>query len=151
VLAIDYSWPSGIDESPEAMDKLVNAVIDAIIGVSKHHGAHYHVTPIQIFPPYMVLIWSTLAKGRALRRLLINYYRDNVTAEALGPHLNECHPDFIKSLAMMSLGGGPFEGEASNALAACDEFKYHEHIDTQRDHCEGADFWTEELFNFEPT
>jgi hypothetical protein len=65
-----------------------------------------------------VLVWSTRAKSQALRRLLINYYIENVSAETLGPHLNERRPSFIKSLAMKSLDGGPFEGEAGNALAA---------------------------------
>jgi hypothetical protein len=165
VLAIDFDFSWAGEQPPYAMAKLVtlylladrlansklrNAVIGAIIEVSDYHGASYDTEPIQIFPPHMTgLIWSALAKGRALRRLLINYYIDNVTAEALGPHCNECHPDFIKSLAMASLEGGPFEGEASNALAACDEFKYHEHIDTQQDDCESADYWMDELFNYE--
>jgi hypothetical protein len=53
-----------------------------------------------------VLVWSTRAKSQALRRLLINYYIENVSAETLGPHLNERRPSFIKSLAMKSLDGG---------------------------------------------
>lgn len=124
--------------------------MDAINEEKARYGTDALEEQIHLFPPHMtVLIWSTLAKGRALRRPVIKHYVNNVTAEALGPHSNECHPDFIKSLAMVSLNGGLFEGEANDALAGCDEAKYHEHVDTSLYDCEEADYWKDELFHFE--
>jgi len=143
VLAIDWSFVDG-EIPPQAASKMVtlwllgdrladaklrNAAMDAIIDIRANYGDKEHKEPIQMFPPHMTVpIWSTLAKGRALRRLLIDHYVENVTAEVMKPHWNECHPDFIRSLAMEGLGCGAFEGEAENDQAACDKFKYHEHV-----------------------
>jgi hypothetical protein len=163
VLAIDFDFTCGCGEKdhPYAVNKLVtlwlladrladaklrNAVMDAIIDFK----VGWSEEPIRLFPPRMtVLIWSTLAKGRALRRLVIDHYVKNVDAEAMKPHWDECHHDFIKSLAMEGLDCGPFEGEAENSQAACGRFKYHEHVNTRDADCEDADYMRVELFHYE--
>jgi hypothetical protein len=163
VLAIDYDW-EGRDEIPHAVGKLVtlwlladrladaklrNAAMDAIIGLKVSYSRKDE-EPIQLFPPHMtVLIWSTLAKGRALRRLVIDHYVEKVEAEAMKPHWDECHAGFIKSLAMEGLECAPFEGEAEDSQAACDELKYHEHVNTGDADCEDADYIGVELFHYE--
>jgi hypothetical protein len=167
VLAIDFDFSCGCGEKdrPYALAKLVtlwlladrlanaslrNAVMDAIIEVRASYGTGGDEEPIQLFPPRMtVSIWSTLAKGRALRRLVIDHYVENVEAEAMKSHWDECHPGFIMSLAIEGLEYGPFEGEAENDQAACDKFKYHEHVDTRHASCEDADYMGVELFHYE--
>ena len=117
-LAIDFDFTCGCGEEdhPYAVAKFVtlwlladrladtklrNAVMDAIVDLQANWGAVDDEELLLLFPPRMtVSIWSTLAKGRALRRLLIDHYTENVTTEVMKPHWDECHPDLIKSLAM---------------------------------------------------
>jgi hypothetical protein len=83
---------------------------------------------IRLFPPHTtVLIWSTLTQGRALRRLVVDHYIQKVKPAVMEPHWDECHHDFIKSLAVIGMELGPSEGEAGNNRLMCPVSKYHEH------------------------
>jgi hypothetical protein len=159
ILAMNFDWDD--EESfPYAMGKLVtlwlltdrvadaklrNAVTDAMIDLTNVFSREGE--QIRLFPPHMtVLIWSTLAKGRALRRLVVDHYVQKVKAKAMEPHWDECHPNFIKSLAAIGMEGGPSEGELGNDQPECPKSKYHEH--GGRTTCEDLDFGVDN-FHFE--
>ena len=140
-------------ETPCAMEKLVtlwllaerladaklrNAVTDAIVDVTEDFDGEED--QITLFPPHLtVLIWSALAKGRALRRLVVDHYVQKVKPAAMEPYWDEVHPDFIKSLAEIGMEWGPSEGEAGDDQPVCPVSKYHEH-DYRGFGCEEADY-----------
>ena len=159
VLAIDYAKEDGMDATC-AMEKLValwlladrlvdaklrNAVTDTIVDVASDFDGEED--QVQVFPPHMtVLIWSTLAKGRALRRLVVDHYVQKVKPAAMEPYWDEVHPDFIKSLAVIGMEWGPSEGEeGGNDQPACPVSRYHEHDNPWL--CEEADY-EEQSFHY---
>jgi hypothetical protein len=56
-----------------------------------------------ITPAMIALIWSKTTPGRALRRLVIDFYADEVDAENLERVMDELHPEFVMDLMLKSL------------------------------------------------
>jgi hypothetical protein len=56
-----------------------------------------------ITPDMIVFIWSNTTPGRALRRLVIDFYADEVDAENLKRVMGELHPEFVMDLMLKSL------------------------------------------------
>jgi hypothetical protein len=81
-----------------------------------------------ITPEMTVLIWSATTAGRALRRLVLDYYAWAADSSSLELAKDKCHPEFLKDLLMKVMGIK--EGERSGSWEthvkgnAC---YYHEH------------------------
>jgi hypothetical protein len=104
--------------------KLRNAVMEAISSVLSGFNWTNHA---EAFRPGMTcLIWDSITKGRALRRLVMDHYIAAVTPGELDEDWDEHHPESIKGLAMSSLGCGSYEGEDSTR---CGLHTYHEDDD----------------------
>lgn len=83
--------------------KFRNTVMDAILGVFSGLISDSG-TGSRLLPPHLtVLIWSNTTEGRALRRLVIDYYLYAVTPEEMDSQWDKFHPDFVKELAVGAL------------------------------------------------
>jgi len=114
--------------------KLRNAVMDAITKVTKEFDFE---NESEAFPaPMTFRIWSSLTKGRALRRLVLDHYIERVDPGEIEQDLEEFHPDFVKSLAMSSLQCGSWEGQNTDM---CHMHAYYEHDDEDTEGKESKD------------
>jgi len=114
--------------------KLRNAVMDAITNVTKEFVFAYQS---DAFPAHVTfLIWSNITNGRALRRLVLDHYIESVEPDEIEQHLEEFHPDFVKSLAMSSLQGSSWEGQNTDM---CCMHAYYEDDDEDTEAKEGKD------------
>jgi hypothetical protein len=104
--------------------KLRNAVMEAISAVL--HGFNWANQAEAFHPGMTSLIWSSITKGRALRRLVMDHYIAAVTPDELEADCDEHHPEFVKGLALSSLGCGSYEGEDTTR---CGLHTYHEDDD----------------------
>ena len=104
--------------------RLRNTVMEAILVLMETFDWE---NPVLTFPPHItVLIWSNTTKGRTLRTLVLNHYVETCEPRDLEPNWDEFHPDFIKGLAMTSLGCGTYE---SNDTGMCNAHIYYEEYD----------------------
>ena len=81
----------------------------------------------EITPDMVVLVWSQTTTGRALRRLIVDLYAEDVTAEYLERVRDDLHPEFIKDLMMKAM---QIKDGDDHALCVTRRgCHYHEHDD----------------------
>lgn len=82
--------------------KLRNAAADAILRVLKILSEDSDME--DIFSATIIdLIWSSMTKDRAIRRIVIDFYAYTVDPRAVESRMEDYHPDFAKDLALKSM------------------------------------------------
>jgi hypothetical protein len=117
--------------------KFRNTVMDATIDVIEW------LDPLSAdftaaFPPELTtLIWSATSPGKAMRRLVVDFYAYMVPPGDMEPLWENVHASFLKDLTMRSLDFGQSEGRNVHA-ALRDLCTYHEHGEQDRE-CQSAE------------
>jgi hypothetical protein len=100
---------------------VANAITRLACGVPEPNWTE-GITPETIF-----LIWSRTTAGRALRRIVIDFYANEAKSEALERVRDELHPEFIKDLMVKAIEMKN-EGKDIHYVDRKDCY-YHEHGD----------------------
>lgn len=79
--------------------RLRNTVIDAIVFELKGF-----TTSLNVFPPELAAqVWSATTPGRAIRRLIVDYYAKHIGAAIVKDEVAEYHLDFTRDLLVKAI------------------------------------------------